>query len=206
MSLIETFITAVLAFASTNIDDLFVLMLLFTQASDAFSKRSILYGQYLGIITLVLISIAGSLIGIIIPKEYIGLLGLFPIYLGIRKLRSRESNDESPVLEPARKIPLLAWIDASIISVASITIANGADNIGIYIPLFVNLSWYNLLITVAVFMLMVYIWIKVAALLVNHPELKATLAKYNHILFPVILIGLGVYILVESGTYHLFLK
>jgi cadmium resistance protein CadD (predicted permease) len=206
MAFLETLITAVLAFASTNIDDLFVLMLLFTQVSASFTKRSILYGQYLGIGSLIAISIAGSLIGIVIPKEYIGLLGLFPVYLGIRKLFSHEQTDNVPVLKSNNGLPLLSWIDASAVSVASITIANGADNIGIYIPLFVNLNWYNLLLTIITFLLMVYLWVKAAAFLILHPNLKVTLSRYNHILFPVILIGLGIYILIQSGTYTILLK
>jgi cadmium resistance transport/sequestration family protein len=209
--MIETIITAILAFASTNVDDLFILMILFTLTSDTFQNKNILTGQYLGIITLVVISLIGSLIGIIIPTVYIGFLGFFPIYLGIMKLitffKRKDENEQEEVLEiPQRNKSILSSIvGASTLSVASITIANGADNIGIYIPLFVNLSVIDLVITIGIFMLLVFIWVKAAEYLVRHPALKETLAKYNHILFPIILIGLGIYILVESKSYSLVL-
>jgi cadmium resistance protein CadD (predicted permease) len=93
--MIETVITAVLAFASTNVDDLFILMMLFTVTSQSFRPHHILSGQYLGIITLIAISVIGSLIGIVIPKVYIGLLGFFPIYLGIRKFFSKDDDSDS---------------------------------------------------------------------------------------------------------------
>jgi cadmium resistance transport/sequestration family protein len=200
--MIETIVTAVLAFASTNVDDLFILMLLFTATSQSFRPSNILAGQYLGIANLIAISLIGSLIGIVIPKVYIGLLGLFPIYLGIWKLFDKNENDnDSPVITPGKRYLLSSVISPATLSVASITIANGADNIGIYIPLFVNLSVTNLILTIGIFLTMVFVWVKVAEYLIQHPRLKDTLARYNHVLFPCILIGLGIYILIESGTY-----
>lgn len=202
--MIETILTAVLAFASTNVDDLFILMLLFTTTSQLHRPFNILAGQYLGIVTLIGISLAGSLIGIIIPKVYIGLLGLFPIYLGFRKIFDRNSAvDESPAVSHEEKYILSSFINPATLSVASITIANGADNIGIYIPLFVNLSLTNLALTIGIFLVMVFIWVKAAQYLVQHPRLNSTLARYNHLLFPCILIGLGIYILIESQSYTL---
>jgi len=202
--MIETIFTAVLAFASTNVDDLFILMVLFTATAQSFRPSHILSGQYLGIITLIAISVIGSLIGIVIPKVYIGLLGLFPIYLGIRKLFDKnDSDDDSPAITPGKKYILSSVINPATLSVASITIANGADNIGIYIPLFVNLSIANLTLTIGIFLIMVLVWVKAAEYLVQHPQLKNTLALYNHVLFPCILIGLGIYILIESRSYTL---
>ncbi len=202
--MIETIITAVLAFASTNVDDLFILMMLFTVTSQSFRPHHILSGQYLGIITLIAISVIGSLIGIVIPKVYIGLLGFFPIYLGIRKFFSKDDDsDSSPVVSPDKKYVLASIISPATLSIASITIANGADNIGIYIPLFVNLTPTNLVFTICIFLMMVFVWVKIAEYLVQHPRLKNTLARYNHVLFPCILIGLGIYILIESKSYTL---
>jgi cadmium resistance transport/sequestration family protein len=203
--MLETLITALLAFASTNVDDLFILMVLFTATSQSFRPSNILAGQYFGIVTLIAISLVGSLIGIVIPKVYIGMLGFLPIYLGFRKLfdKSNDTDDDSPAIVSGKKYILSSVISPATLGVASITIANGADNIGIYIPLFVNLSGANLILTIAIFLSMVLVWVKIAEYLVQHPRLKKTLARYNHILFPWILIGLGIYILIESESYTL---
>lgn len=205
--MIKTIITAILAFTSTNIDDLFILMVLFTVTSHTFRPANILAGQYLGIATLIAISLVGSLIGIVIPNIYIGLLGLFPIYLGINKLLNQNNNEEeSPVVPQNASYILSSIISPATLSVASITIANGADNIGIYIPLFVNLSVTNLILTIVIFLALVLAWVKTAEYLAQHPRLKNTLTRYNHVLFPCILIGLGIYILIESKTYMLLMK
>ncbi|HEU4323694.1 MAG TPA: hypothetical protein VFS21_11145 [Roseiflexaceae bacterium] len=56
----DTVLTAVVAFASTNIDDIFVLMLFYGQLSPTFRRRHVVAGQYLGFLALVAISTLGS--------------------------------------------------------------------------------------------------------------------------------------------------
>jgi len=205
----ETLLTAIAAFVSTNIDDLFILMALFTQRSERLTKNHIITGQYLGIITLIVISLFGSLIGIVIPGEYIGLLGLFPIYLGLKQIAEylKKKGEEEDKIDIDKKIKsrtlLSALIAPQALSIATITVANGGDNIGIYVPLFATFSMQQLAITLAIFMACVYIWLMLALYLTSHPMLAMGLRKYNHIVFPLVLIGLGIYILIESGAYGL---
>src|SRR5436190_18003173 len=99
--MIETAITALIAFISSNIDDIFILMTLFAQAPLTLHRKHIITGQYLGIITLIALSLIGSLIGIFVPEYYIGLLGLVPIYLGGKKIYENIKNktDESEGFE-----------------------------------------------------------------------------------------------------------
>ncbi|HTJ50781.1 MAG TPA: cadmium resistance transporter [Cyclobacteriaceae bacterium] len=207
--MIETIVTAIFAFASTNIDDIFILMTLFTQVSTSLTGQHIMRGQYLGIITLTVLSIAGSLIGIIIPEEYIGFLGLFPIYLGVMKIYHYFKNEDDSVeiedfnTTQKRKSILSTFLGVQTLSIAAITIANGGDNIGVYVPLFVNLNLLKLIITVSIFLILVYVWVRTAEYATSHPALTANLKKYNHIIFPLILIGLGIYILASSGTLAL---
>ncbi|MBT1697602.1 cadmium resistance transporter [Fulvivirgaceae bacterium PWU4] len=204
----ETVLTAFIAFVSTNIDDIFILMTLFTQVPHSLERRSIVAGQYMGIIALILLSIAGALIGIVVPLPYIGLLGLFPIYLGVAKIVSHVKNkaddDEGNALTiKKRKGGLLSnMIGQEAFGIAAITIANGGDNIGIYVPLFAKASLPELGITTLIFLALVYVWLAIAAYATSHPVVTDRLKKYNHILFPAVLIGLGVYIIIDSGTYR----
>ena len=77
--LIKVVIAAVTSFVATNLDDILILMIFFSQKSDRFRPRHIVFGQYLGFIVLVLASLVGFLGGTIIPKNVIGLLGIVPI-------------------------------------------------------------------------------------------------------------------------------
>ena len=72
------------AFAATNIDDIFVLMVFISSLS--FPVRHIVLGQYLGIGLLIAISVVGSLISLVVPTYVIGLMGIAPITIGIMNL------------------------------------------------------------------------------------------------------------------------
>ena len=205
--LIVVIITAIVAFATTNIDDIFLLMLFFSQVNATFRPQHIVTGQYLGFAVLVGVSVLGYFGTLAIPHTWIGLLGLVPIALGTRKLLKRET--ESPKTTPSvassmqgkPESTLSSLIHPQTISVASITIANGADNIGIYVPLFARGSLWHLGITTIVFFLLVGLWCFLGASLGRHPTIAQVLDRYGHVLVPFILIGLGIFILVESGIF-----
>ncbi len=67
------------AFVATNIDDTFVLILLFS--SPNLLARNVIVGQFLGIVLLVLISSLASLLALAVPPFVIGLMGLIPIII-----------------------------------------------------------------------------------------------------------------------------
>ena len=120
----EILFTSIIAFTSTNLDDIFILTLFY--GNKRFKEREIVAGQFLGITTLIAISLIGSLVGLLIDQSYIGLLGLIPIYLGVRGiwdlLKNRENNDQDDdVYKHERKNKSL--------TVAGVTIANGGDNV-----------------------------------------------------------------------------
>jgi cadmium resistance transport/sequestration family protein len=193
----ELFLTSIIAFASTNIDDIFLLMLFF--GDKRFSVVDIYLGQYLGIIVLVAVSVAASLIGNFIDSKYIGLLGLFPLYLGVRQiislLKAGHTEEEPIRADKYTKVGILA--------VATVTVANGGDNIGTYIPLFASLTTAGKSVMIGIFLLMVFIWVTLARYLRNHPVLATSISKYGHIITPIVLCLLGVYILIENGSVAL---
>src|SRR5215469_18413552 len=88
---------AIVVFVSTNIDDIFVLIGFF--ADKSFRARDVVVGQYVGVCALYLISAIAALISLVIPTAYIGLLGLVPIAIGIKKLYNpwRNQKTEEPV-------------------------------------------------------------------------------------------------------------
>lgn len=193
----ELIITSIIAFASTNIDDIFILILFF--ANKEYKTKHVVLGQYLGIIALITISLVGSLIDLLINQKYIGILGLLPIYFGIRGIiqliqRNKASEpEEAKMTRSNNKTP----------SVAAVTFANGGDNIGIYIPLFATLLIQEKIIMIVIFLIMVAVWCFAAWYLSKHPAIARTIDKYGHIISPVILILLGVYILYENGSLSL---
>lgn len=206
MPFLPTLFTAAIAFAATNIDDIFVLMMFFAQTNQSFRRRHVVLGQYIGITTLIAISMIGFLGSFIIPQEYIGLLGFLPITLGIRKFRDRHT-ESAPILPTptgqAAPAFLSVLFSAKTYSVASVTFANGGDNIGIYTPLFASLTLPELIITIGVFLLMVPLWCFAALRLTRQKHITNILAQYEYLIVPFVLIGLGVYILLENESFRL---
>jgi cadmium resistance protein CadD (predicted permease) len=105
----EIVLTSILAFAATNIDDLFILTLFF--GNKKYSSSTVFSGQLAGIGILILISLAGSVIGNFINVQYVGLLGLFPIYLGVKQLLSlrhagKEEAETAPAVRSGSLLPM----------------------------------------------------------------------------------------------------
>lgn len=61
----------------------------------------------------------------------------------------------------------------------------------------------RLLMILVVFYLMVGIWCAVSYYLTHHSLVAQALTRYGHRIVPFVLIGLGVYILIESEAYTL---
>jgi cadmium resistance transport/sequestration family protein len=199
----QLILTSILAFVSTNIDDLFILTLFF--GNRKYKTKEIVTGQLLGIAALIGISSLGSLLGLIISEAYIGLLGLLPVYFGLRSflnlLSDKEENDESPEDINSSKAKR-----GNILMVAGVTMANGGDNIGIYIPLFVPMLWIDKMIMIIIFLLMTVVWCIIARYFATHPYVAKTVDKYGHAITPVVLIALGIFILYENGTIRFLMS
>jgi cadmium resistance transport/sequestration family protein len=206
--LISTIVAGATAFVATNIDDIVILMLFFAQENANFHRKHIITGQYLGFSALILASLPGFLGGLIVPKAWIGLLGLAPIAIGISHLihpnHEQElqavSTDPSSTKAPMSIATLLA---PQTYHVAAVTIANGGDNIGIYVPLFANTNLIGLGVLLAVFFTLVAVWCYIAFQLTRHPRIAPILTRYGRRIVPFVLIALGIFILIESHSYQL---
>jgi cadmium resistance protein CadD (predicted permease) len=194
----EIILASIIAFASTNIDDIFILTLFF--GDKRYKKSDIYIGQYLGIILLIGLSVAGSYLGRFIDSKFIGLLGLFPIYLALRQIVTLiKAGHRTEALEQKE----IRISRAGVFKVATITFANGGDNIGVYIPLFATMGTADKTIMISVFLIMVLLWLTVAKYLTTHPVLTHALSKYGHIITPIVLCLLGLFILKENGSFDL---
>ncbi|MEG4287183.1 cadmium resistance transporter [Microcoleus sp. A006_D1] len=205
-------IAGITSFAATNIDDIAILMLFFAQVTSTFRPRHIIIGQYLGFVALIAASLPGFFGGLIVPKAWIGLLGLLPIAIGISHLvkRENEANDVQAVSakfkgqsNSSAVSKIASLFNPQIFNVAAVTVANGGDNIGIYLPLFASSDLPSLAVILAVFFLMVGVWCYVAYWLTRQKAIASVLTRYTKAVVPFVLIGLGIFILIESGTYRL---
>jgi cadmium resistance transport/sequestration family protein len=207
MTVFTTIFTSVLTFTATNIDDIFVLMMFFSQTDHVFRRRHVVAGQYLGFVAIVAVILLGFGGSFLIPKEFIGFLGLLPIAIGICKFVRTDDKIEplTPGASTCKWPPLLGSIlHPMTYCVAAVTFANGGDNIGIYIPLFASLTLPNLILTIAIFLLLVLLWCLVGMRVADQKHIARFLSSCGHVIVPLVLIGLGVFIILENGTLRLF--
>ncbi|MGW5669226.1 cadmium resistance transporter [Micromonospora sp. NPDC003776] len=181
---------AALVFAATNIDDIIVLTVLFVAARRAGRPRprDIVAGQYLGIGALLAAAVVAAAGLLVVPDPWTGLLGLLPIALGVRALLARPADDEPPAAV------------GSLLGVAGVTIANGADNIAVYVPVFRSLDPAAGVVWLVVFAGLVALWCTVAALLGGHPRVVGLVGRAGHWLVPAVFVAIGATILVTSGV------
>ncbi|MBD0310393.1 MAG: cadmium resistance transporter [Microcoleus sp. T1-bin1] len=194
--------TGMTAFTATNLDDILILLLFFSQVNAVFRRRHIVFGQYLGFTALVLASLPGFFGRLIFPPDWIGMLGLLPIAIGLSRLLNPETDDSEAEaeLEQSEKSFFSSFLSPQTYSVAAVTVANGGDNIGIYVPLFASNTLESLAVILAVFFAMVGVWCYAAYRLIQMRAIADTLTRYGNQLVPFVLIGLGIAILVKSGT------
>lgn len=196
--MLQIIFSAIAVYISTSIDYLFILLIIFSQAYTQKGLRQIYFGQYLGTGILVAISLFAAYVLNFIPQDWmIGLLGLIPIYLGIRvAMGGEEEAEEEEVVEKleSRGSNRLFW------TVALITIASGGDNLGIYIPYFTSLSVSEIVIAIVVFAISIAVLCYISYRLAKISFVSETLEKYERIIVPIVFIGLGIFIMLENGT------
>lgn len=198
--LIKAFTTGMTAFVATNLDDIVILMLFFSQVTVLFRRRHIVAGQYLGFGALILATLPSFFGSALFPRPWIGLLGLVPIAIGITRLLGSEAEDDETIDEQPKSSWLTSFLSPQTYSVAAVTFANGGDNIGIYVPLFANATWESLLVILTTFFSMVGIWCYAAYRLTRVDAIAHSLTRFGNQLVPFVLIGLGGLILIDSHT------
>ncbi|KYF73098.1 cadmium resistance transporter [Sorangium cellulosum] len=184
-------------FISTNVDDILLLSAFF--ADPAFTPRQIVAGQFLGMAALVAASVACALLAVRVPEGWIGLLGLAPLALGLRGLWAlwRGEAEQAEDEEGSEARPRGAASRFRALAVASVTVANGGDNLGVYIPLFSSAPGL-IPLHAAVFAVMTGVLCALGHHLVHHPVLGSRIRRHGRAALPFVLIGLGLWILSDA--------
>ena len=195
--MIQNVVTSIILYSGTAVDLLIILMLFFAKRKSRKDIINIYLGQFLGSVSLILVSLLFAFVLYYIPsKEILGLLGLIPIFLGLKVLFLGDSDGEAIAKEGLRKDN-----KNLIFLVAMITFAScGADNIGIFVPYFITLNLVDLIVALLTFLVMIYLLVFSARKLAQVPSVGETLEKYSRWFIAVVYLGLGIYILIENNS------
>lgn len=198
--MIQNIVTSIILYSGTAVDLLIILMLFFAKRKSRKDIINIYLGQFLGSVSLIFLSLLFAFVLNYIPsKEILGLLGLIPIFLGLKVLILGDSDGEAIAKDGLRKDN-----KNLIFLVAMITFAScGADNIGVFVPYFTTLNLANLIVTLLTFLVMIYLLVFSAQKLAQVPSVGETLEKYSRWFIAVVYLGLGMYILIENNSFDM---
>ena len=198
--MIQNIVTSIILYSGTAVDLLIILMLFFAKRKSRKDIINIYLGQFLGSVSLIFLSLLFAFVLNYIPsKEILGLLGLIPIFLGLKVLLLGDSDGEAIAKDGLRKDN-----KNLIFLVAMITFAScGADNIGVFVPYFITLNLANLIVALLTFLVMIYLLVFSAQKLAQVPSVGETLEKYSRWFIAVVYLGLGMYILIENNSFDM---
>ena len=198
--MVQNVVTSIILYSGTAVDLLIILMLFFAKRKSRKDIINIYLGQFLGSVSLILLSLLFAFVLNYIPsKEILGLLGLIPIFLGLKVLLLGDSDGEAIAKDGLRKDN-----KNLIFLVAMITFAScGADNIGVFVPYFTTLNLANLIVALLTFLVMIYLLVFSAQKLAQVPSVGETLEKYSRWFIAVVYLGLGMYILIENNSFDM---
>ncbi|WP_368974141.1 CadD family cadmium resistance transporter [Caldifermentibacillus hisashii] len=201
--MLTTIVSAIVSYIATSIDYIVILVVLFAQVKNRKGGvRDIVLGQYLGFTVLIIISLLASFGIAFIPQQWIGLLGLIPIFIGLKVLFEKDEGDEEDeeILESTNRFSNF------ILSVTVIMLAAGGDNIGVYIPYFTVLNTIELIVTIVIYYIaaavLLYLCQRVSAV----KGISETVEKYEKIIVPIVFLALGIMIMSENGTFSMILN
>ena len=202
--MLGTIIAGVVTYWSTAIDLLIILMLFFAKVKDKKGVRDIYIGQFLGSGLLILVSLFFAVILHYVPdKRLLGFLGIIPVFLGIKALILGDSDGEKMANEKLKDTNQNNLIKTLIF----ITIVScGADNVGLFVPYFISLALPKLLITLIVFLIMIFLLVFIAQKSVSIPTVGTVLEKYSRWFLGIVYIFIGGSVLIETGSIHIFIN
>jgi cadmium resistance protein CadD (predicted permease) len=230
--IMPTIATGVATATATTFDDNIYLAMFFSRVDRQFRPRHVVVGEFLGFSALVAISLSGFLAGRMMSAAWIGLLGLVPIGIGVNYLLARNPESEAAVEEiilptettAARQqrrresnriasrrnygSPSIWQVlrDPQTYRVSAVTLANGGNNIAIYIPLFASATLPRLGIILAICYAAIGLWCFISYTLIRKPATAALMASYVRRAVPFVLIWLGASIMIRSGTHAMLLN
>ena len=190
--MIQTIVTAAILYIATAVDLLVILLIFFARAKTRKEYRDIYIGQYVGSVALIVVSLFFAFVLNYVPEKWIlGLLGLIPIYLGIKVAIYDDCEGEKRAKKELNEKGLSKLV--------------GTDNIGLFVPYFVTLSVTNLLITLFVFLILIFFLVFTAQKLANIPGVGEIVEKFSRWIMAVIYIALGLFIIIENDTIQTIL-
>jgi len=180
------------AFASTNTDNLLLIAVLLGRKAQR--PSAVLIGYVIAVATIAAAGLAAARLADAVPSGALGYLGGIPLAMGLvrlcRNLRGGASADDGG----ARPTGVGAF------AVAAVMLSNGSDTLAVLLPLFAETPEPLTYVLAATVVVAACIWFALARWIAGHAWVAARIERVERWFVPLLLIGLGLYILMDTGT------
>lgn len=183
-----------IAYISTNVDNLFLLITF--RADASFENSQLLLGYFSGTIILLILMLAFSFTRSLIPFQSLELLGLVPLAMGFKKLFDLFLKKGQAANEPAA--PSKSGLQ--FLTLTTVLIANSGDTITVFAPLLMESKIPVMIILCLTFLLMAAIWYLAGSRVLKHPATADFIQRYGHYIVPFAMMAIGLYILNNTST------
>lgn len=186
-SLLGILLVTSLAYLGTMFDNFFAFAAQLV-VTERRRYRRVSWAQGLGVAVLLAVASGVSSLLTPIPTRWIGVLALVPWTFAVYSWRHRSQ----PRAQQYRRGAVTTFV---------VTLALGGDNLAVWIPLLRATGFVGGVASIAVFGFWEVVFVLSAQALATHPRVVEWGARRGPTLIPLIYVGLGVLILIESGTF-----
>jgi cadmium resistance transport/sequestration family protein len=193
--MIKTLFTAIITYLATSIDEIPILFMLYTRSSNRRKGNIITIAYFAGTFFLITMGLLGAFgLGLISSNWVLGFIGLIPFIMGIKTLLGGEEKEDTVMNKNQKHLGL--WFQIFII-----TLGLGVDDIGIYIPLFITLTGWEITLMLFVFVAGTALLCFISYQLTRIEKLTAFIETYERYIVGIIFAGIGMYVMSECGTF-----
>lgn len=184
------------SFVATNIDNLLILVVLL--GANQQRRSAVLVGFITSAITVMVFAVLGVVVGSILDAGLVGYLGLVPLSLGCYMLYSQWRGGREELAEdlaPVGSGEPGIWLTTFILM-----FSNSGDSLAIFLPLLAESERESLLLIIVTYLVTALLWASLAYLISGQRELAARIERRAGLIVPWVMIGVGVYILMDTAT------
>jgi cadmium resistance protein CadD (predicted permease) len=186
----------VTGYLATHLDNLIILVVLLGAAPG--KRAAIILGFITAAISVIALCGLGVLLGGWLHPALVGYLGLAPLCLGLHQLYTRYRRRVAALVpdeDPTGGGEAANWLSSFLLMAG-----NSGDSIAVFLPLLAESSRDALLLISSGFLLMALAWSVLALLIAGEPRIARRIEARGAALVPWIMIGVGLYILLDTGT------
>jgi len=184
------------SFVATNLDNLVLLVVML--GADAQSRAAVILGFLTSAICVLCISAIGAVIGANLDPGLIGYMGLAPLLMGVYLLYKLFRGDKPD--QPSEDDSSSGAQASGLLGSFLLMFSNSGDSVAIFFPLLAESGRDALLWIVSAFLLCALLWSALAWLIADQPRIARRIEQVGEKLVPWIMIGAGLYILLDTGT------